>query len=278
MRNTEKYGRFSSCRGVAFEIKPHADLFAISDRSRLTNQSRRSWGQWRSSFARIIPSSDLIERSLSRESSHFCDLDDDEDEDGDVETLADIEESNKECIVNPTKLHLIIFFPRLDHPQSATKKEPPSSRLSVILLDQGLFTVYKRLFAVCLALNITALVLAATGKFPYASDRPALFSIANIFALVLCCSEAVLRVVFWLAVTALGHPWIPLRLKPMTTALLQSLVIVTSNPEGSRDVVDACKANGIATFGPIWDSWISLPVSSSSETMNRGKREYDFIA
>ncbi|KAI4343009.1 hypothetical protein MLD38_027561 [Melastoma candidum] len=32
------------------------------------------------------------------------------------------------------------------------------------------------------------------------------------------------------------------------------VVIVTSNPEGSRDVVNACKAKGIAAFGPIWDS------------------------
>lgn len=31
------------------------------------------------------------------------------------------------------------------------------------------------------------------------------------------------------------------------------VVIVTSNPEGSRDVVDACEANGIAAFGRIWD-------------------------
>ena len=32
------------------------------------------------------------------------------------------------------------------------------------------------------------------------------------------------------------------------------VVIVTSNPEGSRDVVYACKAAGIPAFGPIWDS------------------------
>jgi len=32
------------------------------------------------------------------------------------------------------------------------------------------------------------------------------------------------------------------------------VVIVTSNPEGSRDVVNACKNEGIAAFGPIWDS------------------------
>ncbi|CAN1316490.1 Adenylate-forming reductase 03009 [Linum perenne] len=32
------------------------------------------------------------------------------------------------------------------------------------------------------------------------------------------------------------------------------VVIVTSNPEGSRDVVNACKYAGIPAFGPIWDS------------------------
>ncbi|XP_078431357.1 adenylate-forming reductase 06235-like [Wolffia australiana] len=31
-------------------------------------------------------------------------------------------------------------------------------------------------------------------------------------------------------------------------------VVVTSNPQGSRDVVIACRAEGIAAYGPIWDS------------------------
>ncbi|XP_057764377.1 adenylate-forming reductase 03009-like [Salvia miltiorrhiza] len=229
MKNTEKYGRFSSCRGVAFEIKPHADLFAIP--APVTNPprnsgSRRSWVQWTTSFSRIVPSSDLLERSLSRSSSHFCDLDDDDDDE--VETLADIEEGHDEGKPDqspPPNLLLPRPFSRSDQPPppSAAKKKSASSRLSVILLDQGLFTVYKRLFVVVLALNITGLVLAATGDFPYARNRAALFSIANIFALVLCRSEAVLRVVFWVAVNVLGYSWVPLLLKTMTTALLQSL-------------------------------------------------------
>uniref|UniRef100_K4B5K5 Uncharacterized protein n=1 Tax=Solanum lycopersicum TaxID=4081 RepID=K4B5K5_SOLLC len=32
------------------------------------------------------------------------------------------------------------------------------------------------------------------------------------------------------------------------------VVIVTSNPEGRRDVVNACKKSGVPAFGPIWDS------------------------
>ncbi|KAI3456176.1 hypothetical protein Pfo_012839 [Paulownia fortunei] len=224
MENPEKFGRFSSCRGVAFEIKPHADPFAIPapviNRPQISS-SRRSWLPW-GRFSRVVPSSELIERSMSRTSSHFCDVDDDED----AETLADIEEGNEQEKVelSPLPLPLPPAFSKREQPalKSGPKKQS-SSRLSVILLDQGLFTVYKRLFVVCLALNIAGLVLAATGEFPYARNRAALFSIANIFALVLCRSEAFLRIVFWLAVNVLGWSWVPLQLKTMATSLLQSL-------------------------------------------------------
>ncbi|KAJ1402143.1 hypothetical protein SESBI_28241 [Sesbania bispinosa] len=109
------------------------------------------------------------------------------------------------------------------HNQDQPSKPENESRLSVILLDQGLFTVYKRLFMVCLTLNITGLVVATTGHFSYARNRAALFSIGNILALTLCRSEAFLRVVFWLLVKILGRSWVPLFLKTATTSLLQSL-------------------------------------------------------
>ncbi|KAL3741740.1 hypothetical protein ACJRO7_017241 [Eucalyptus globulus] len=112
---------------------------------------------------------------------------------------------------------------KINPPPSKPARGHESSRLSVILLDQGLLAVYKRLFVVCLTLNAVALVLAATGHFPYARNRAALFSIANIFALTLCRSEAVLSVAFWLAVKLLGHSWVPLFAKTAMTSLLQSL-------------------------------------------------------
>ncbi|KAK3206998.1 hypothetical protein Dsin_021044 [Dipteronia sinensis] len=115
------------------------------------------------------------------------------------------------------------IIPSASKRQQGTARKQSGSRLLVILLDQGLFTVYKRLFAVFLTLNIIGLVLAATGNFPYARKRAALFSIANIFALTLCRSEAFLRVVFWHAVKVLGRSWVPLLIKTATTSLLQSL-------------------------------------------------------
>ncbi|XP_073057530.1 adenylate-forming reductase 03009 [Primulina eburnea] len=227
MENVQTYGRFSSCRGVAFEIKPHADLFAIPapptnlQRNSSSRRSRLPWGN----FSVVFPSAHIIERSISRTSSHFCDLEDEDDED--VDTLVDIEEGHEEEKVVQELLPLPPTFSKRENQppksEAAAKKQAPNTRLSVILLDQGLFTVYKQLFVVCLLLNITGLVLAATGKFPYARSRAALFSVANIFALILCRSEAFLRIVFWLAVNVLGWSFVPLRIKTITTSLLQSV-------------------------------------------------------
>ncbi|GLJ38629.1 hypothetical protein SUGI_0787630 [Cryptomeria japonica] len=110
-----------------------------------------------------------------------------------------------------------------------TKRAPPNpknaeTRLSVIMLDQGLFTIYKILhFITTFALNFTELILAATGHFPYAEKEAALFSVSNILALVLCRSEVFLRILFWVAVKMLGRSWVAIPLKTAATSLLQCL-------------------------------------------------------
>ena len=78
--------RFQSCRGVSFEIRPHKDPFAID----APRASRRVWIPWGSS-KRIAPTTDAnISRSSSRPSSHFCDLENDDEEDDNM--LINIEE------------------------------------------------------------------------------------------------------------------------------------------------------------------------------------------
>ncbi|KAK3170500.1 hypothetical protein Dsin_032531 [Dipteronia sinensis] len=163
--------------------------------------------------------SDFNNNSYDQDAGNNNNEDDDDYEDDVV--LQKLEEGDHHN-ENSEKYHKPII-PSASKRQQGGARKQPGSRLSVILLDQGMFTVYKRLFAVCLTLNITGLVLAATGNFPYARNRAALFSIANIFALTLCRSEAFLRVVFWLAVKVLGRSWVPLPIKTATTSLLQSL-------------------------------------------------------
>ncbi|KAH0696183.1 hypothetical protein KY290_013551 [Solanum tuberosum] len=208
MKTEDKLERFASSRGVAFEIKPHNDPFSVPKPPTSESNSHGS------------------NRSMSRTSSHFCDLEKDanEDEDEDVDTLEKgCYDKEGPILQIPQKGSSPLPFLPPKTLSEREKNKKNSSRLSVILLDQGLFTVYKRLFALSLVLNITFLILASTGNFPYARKKTVLFSIGNIFALTLCRSEAFLRVVFWLAVNCLGWSWIPIRIKTIVTSLLQSL-------------------------------------------------------
>lgn len=153
-------------------------------------------------------------RSVSVSSSHFCDLEYEEDNNW----LESTKEEQKDVqSPDPVKVD------RIREQPTPLPAKPRKSRISVMLLDQGLLTVYKRLFVICLALNIAALILSATGNFPYARRKAALFSIGNIFGLTACRSEVVLRAVFWAVVKIMGRPWVPLCLKTTTTSFLQCL-------------------------------------------------------
>nr|GEV95383.1 zinc finger, CCHC-type [Tanacetum cinerariifolium] len=77
-------------------------------------------------------------------------------------------------MVEETTKQTYTFTRREDHDTAPSKKitpeatKPKESRLSVILLGQGFFMLYERLFIVCLSLNINGLVLAASAKPSYA--------------------------------------------------------------------------------------------------------------
>ncbi|KAF5175890.1 Adenylate-forming reductase [Thalictrum thalictroides] len=223
----KKIGRFSSCRGVSFEIQPPASspfsFVAPSQDESEVQDERKVWLPWnnKSSFKVFPTDSGSLRRSLSRPSSHFCDLDIEDDYDDWVEGIEDgsFEGDERKDVEQPSQQVRVLS----KREQPAKVERPKQSRLSIILLDQGLFTVYKRLFVVCLSINLCCLILAATGSFPYARNRATLFSIANILTLVLCRSEALLRVIFWLAVKVLGRSWVPLPLKTATTSFLQCL-------------------------------------------------------
>ncbi|KAK7401930.1 hypothetical protein VNO78_13800 [Psophocarpus tetragonolobus] len=208
-----KVARFSSCRGVAFEINPNrSNPFAIGSPTKQGRVGTWIWLPWtRNNSFKVLPQPHAISPTQSRASSHFCDIDIDA-SDVEVEFIAEVQDVEKPDKANGVKVKKLV--PKTDLSRR--------SRLSVILLDQG-FTSYKGLFLVCMALNLVALALSAAGYYPYAKTRTALFSIGNILALTLSRSEAVLRVIFWLAVKTLGRPCVSLRIKTATTSFLQSV-------------------------------------------------------
>ncbi|RCV26177.1 hypothetical protein SETIT_5G224800v2 [Setaria italica] len=217
------HNKFSSCRGVSFELKPSpGSSFALQAHDGhgppqqppdATSAGRWVWlpQTFSRASSRIFPAA--FGRSPSLASSHFCDLDDEGADDDEEMAVAAAAAAVDDA---PGK--------KASAPAASAKEAPSArSRLGVILLDQGLFTVYKRLFVLCFALNAVGLALAATGHFPYARGHAAVFAMGNILALTLCRSEAVLRAVFWLAVALFGRPWVPVVVKTGVTAILQSL-------------------------------------------------------
>eukprot|EP00253_Pinus_taeda_P005023 PITA_05023 len=227
--------KFCSCRGVSFEINTNKNNF-VSDSTNEDGNSAtaaaprpRAWYSWRrqstlsvSKLAPVLSSRFNSERTYSRSSSHFCDIDesDEEEEDKEYGDLHDIEDP-----VELSRPASGLKSTSLSRSKKAAAAKPGSkeSRLSVILLDQCLFTVYKRLFSLCFAVNLFGLVAAITGYFPYAEEKTALFSIWNILASVLCRSEAFLRCVFWMMVKLLRWSWVPLPVKTAATSFLQTV-------------------------------------------------------
>ncbi|KAM0832157.1 hypothetical protein ACQ4PT_065067 [Festuca glaucescens] len=150
------------------------------------------------------------------EQNEHIDIDDEDDDSDDSESEADggvpseVEEDGPDQVEN-----------EIEGTSDGNSANRRSARLKKA--RKGLFTVYKRLFVLCVALNAAGLATAATGNFPYAKRHAALFAMGNILALTLCRSEAVLRAVFWLAVALLGRPWMPVAIKTGVTAILQSV-------------------------------------------------------
>ncbi|KAI3918796.1 hypothetical protein MKX01_042116 [Papaver californicum] len=163
----KKVARFSSCRGVAFEINPEkTSPFSIATTPVVEAPQEPSnatwvWLPWtqKSSF-KVFPTplTGSFHRSLSRPSNHFCDLDVDE-EDDDETIYEDDEDVDLEVFFEKDleKQNSVLKTsfgskPSTKRQESLLRKLPSKktqSRLSTILLDQGLFTVYKRLFVVC---------------------------------------------------------------------------------------------------------------------------------
>ncbi|RVW79166.1 hypothetical protein CK203_051343 [Vitis vinifera] len=98
MKSPEKFPRFSSCRGVAFEIKPHSDPLPSPTPLVVDGRcgSNRTW--------------------------------------------------NKALFMRKKEQKLVPVSFTSKREQPATVARQLESRLSIILLDQGPFTVYKRLF------------------------------------------------------------------------------------------------------------------------------------
>lgn len=142
----ENLKKFSSCRGVAFEIKPHFNPFGITTTpvaaTAPTRGSKSYWFPWGSSSKAFTYFNTTL-RSLRRSSGHFCDLElEDEDDHEELSrSIKCMEDGHIQQELNQVSISkLPLVESRGEQDQKPNK--PKESRLSIIMLDQGLFTVY----------------------------------------------------------------------------------------------------------------------------------------
>ena len=118
--------RFTSCRGVSFEINPHASPFSVSADRPSAPWLRLPWTLYNS--GRVLPLQDDGPLSLGRSSSYFCDVYSDEEHDEDVGMAIPEEDSDDvEKQQQPA--------PRLPEPKEQREVDKPVTTRMMVLLQ-----------------------------------------------------------------------------------------------------------------------------------------------
>lgn len=85
-------------------------------------------------------------------------------------------------------------------PAPAKKKKPKVSRW---ILFQLWFNTYRKFFTFVVSFNITGIVLAALGRFPYAEDHMGALVLGNLLCAILMRNELFLRFLYIIAIYGL---------------------------------------------------------------------------
>lgn len=228
MSSTQRTADLNELSGLELGVQsPTASFVAADEPDSALTQSNLSRHNSMRSLRRAISSSvhsaaEWLDSKSNVTRSEFGDIDPSggEDEDDEVRgKLHDVHEARSPTFVaSPTPF---------DVSKSPTPPKPRQSvlrsRLRVILEDQTLFSMYKRLMYLALAVNVLLLCLLCTGNWTAAEGQAPLAAVVNVFLCVLFRNELFFRVVYWAAVRTFRPDWMPLQLKLAVTSFLQSV-------------------------------------------------------
>ncbi|RDL41324.1 uncharacterized protein BP5553_01303 [Venustampulla echinocandica] len=106
-------------------------------------------------------------------------------------------------------------------PEEEPKKPAPKKkRISRWILFQLWFNTYRKFFTFAISLNLTGIVLAALGRFPYAENHLGALVLGNLLCAILMRNELFLRVLYMIAIYGL-RSWAPVCVKLAATSILQ---------------------------------------------------------
>ncbi|KAF2439253.1 hypothetical protein P171DRAFT_397655 [Karstenula rhodostoma CBS 690.94] len=100
------------------------------------------------------------------------------------------------------------------------KPNPPKPMISKWILVDLWFNTYRKFFTLVTLLNMTGIILAALGRFPYAENHLGALVLGNLLCAILFRNELFLRVLYFIFIYGL-RSWAPLSIKYAATSILQ---------------------------------------------------------
>jgi hypothetical protein len=104
--------------------------------------------------------------------------------------------------------------------KALTPAKPTPKKTSPWIRFRLWFNTYKQFFTFCVLLNLTGMIMAGLGRFPYATNHLGALVLGNLLFAVLMRNELLLRVLYTVAIYGL-RSWAPLSVKLAATSALQ---------------------------------------------------------
>ncbi|ORX98370.1 hypothetical protein BCR34DRAFT_640930 [Clohesyomyces aquaticus] len=102
------------------------------------------------------------------------------------------------------------------------KPSPPKPTISKWVLINLWFNTYRKFFTLITLLNLTGIILAAIGRFPYADNHMGALVLGNLLCAILFRNELWMRFLYLVFIYGLrGVSWAPLSIKYAATSILQ---------------------------------------------------------
>ncbi|KAF2010669.1 hypothetical protein BU24DRAFT_356712 [Aaosphaeria arxii CBS 175.79] len=100
------------------------------------------------------------------------------------------------------------------------KPPPPKAKVSRWILADLWFNTYRKFFTFVTLFNLTGIILAALGRFPYAENHLGAIVLGNLLTAILFRNELWMRFLYIVAIYGL-RSWAPKRIKYAATSVLQ---------------------------------------------------------
>ncbi|KAL5450057.1 hypothetical protein PMIN07_008962 [Paraphaeosphaeria minitans] len=100
------------------------------------------------------------------------------------------------------------------------KSSPPKPMISKRIMFDLWFNTYRKFFTLVTLLNLTGIILAALGRFPYAENHLGALVLGNLLTAILFRNELFLRFLYFVFIHGL-RSWAPLPIKYAATSILQ---------------------------------------------------------